>query len=97
MCTHHNHGDTPENQDGAHSHADQHVHSHSHSHSPAKPGRVQGDLAVCPVMTGNTVVKSEAESHGLFRDYNGTRYYLCCDTCLALFTADPEKYAAAAH
>lgn len=52
------------------------------------------DLAECPVMTGSTVVKADAEGAGLFRDYEGTRYYFCCAACGPLFDADPAKYAA---
>ncbi|GGD83990.1 YHS domain-containing protein [Microbacterium murale] len=54
------------------------------------------DLAECPVMTGSTVVKADAEAAGLFRDFEGTRYYFCCAACGPLFDADPAKYAAAA-
>ena len=54
------------------------------------------DLAVCPVMAGRTVVKSVAEAQGLFRDYEGSRYWLCCASCGPLFDADPGKYATAA-
>lgn len=55
-----------------------------------------GDLAECPVMVGSTVVKADAEAAGLFRDYDGARYYFCCAACGPLFDADPAKYAAAA-
>lgn len=54
------------------------------------------DLAECPVMTGSTVVTADAEAAGLFRDFEGTRYYFCCAACGPLFDADPAKYAAAA-
>jgi YHS domain-containing protein len=54
------------------------------------------DLATCPVMAGSTVVKSVAEAQGLFRDYNGVRYWFCCAGCGPLFDADPAKYATAA-
>ncbi|WP_311199886.1 hypothetical protein [Brachybacterium paraconglomeratum] len=52
-------------------------------------------MATCPVMEGRPVVKSTAEAAGLFRDYEGTRYWLCCAGCGPLFDADPQKYAAA--
>lgn len=52
-------------------------------------------LAECPVMRGSTVVKADAEAKGLFRDYEGERYWLCCTACEAPFDADPAKYAAA--
>ena len=49
----------------------------------------------CPVMVGNPVIKSEAEKAGLYRDYQGQRYWLCCGFCEPLFDADPERYATA--
>jgi YHS domain-containing protein len=51
------------------------------------------DLTTCPVMAGRTVVKSVAETKGLFRDYKGNRYWFCCASCGPAFDADPEKYA----
>ncbi|AVL96137.1 MULTISPECIES: YHS domain-containing protein [Microbacterium] len=53
-------------------------------------------LAECPVMVGSTVVKADAEAAGLYRDYEGTRYYFCCAACGPLFDADPAKYVTAA-
>jgi YHS domain-containing protein len=52
------------------------------------------DLAVCPVM-GSTIPKAVAETQGLFRDYNGTRYWFCCAGCGPAFGADPQEYATA--
>lgn len=52
--------------------------------------------AECPVMVGSTVVKADAEAAGLFRDYDGNRYYFCCAGCGPAFDADPAKYATAA-
>ncbi|TFD04526.1 MULTISPECIES: YHS domain-containing protein [unclassified Cryobacterium] len=52
-------------------------------------------LAECPVMTGSQVVKANAESTGLFRDYEGIRYWFCCAGCGPLFDATPAKYATA--
>ena len=60
------------------------------------PTAAAEDLAICPVMAGSTVVKSVAEAQGLFRDYNGARYWFCCAGCGPLFDADPAKYATAA-
>ncbi|MEX1079148.1 MAG: YHS domain-containing protein [Homoserinimonas sp.] len=54
------------------------------------------DLSVCLVMAGTPVVKSIAEAQGLYRDYEGQRYYFCCGACGPLFDADPAKYASAA-
>ncbi|MFC0680323.1 hypothetical protein ACFFGH_21010 [Lysobacter korlensis] len=65
-------------------------------HHAAPAEAATGDLAVCPVMAGSTVVKSVAEAQGLFRDFDGTRYWLCCAACGPLFDADPNTYANAA-
>lgn len=35
-------------------------------------------MTTCPVMVGNPVNKQDAEEKGLFRDYDGQRYWLCC-------------------
>lgn len=53
-------------------------------------------MAQCPVMVGSAVVIADAEAAGLFRDFEGTRYYFCCAGCGPAFDADPAKYAAAA-
>jgi YHS domain-containing protein len=67
---------------------------HGHGHDAAIQ-RDASELAECPVMPGSTVVKTEAEEDGLYRDYNGQRYYFCCDACGPLWDADPAKDAAA--
>lgn len=77
----------------AHDHAHGHSGGHGHGHESKAHDRDASELATCPVMPGNTVVKAEAEEDGLFRDYNGTRYYFCCDSCGPLWDADPAKYA----
>jgi YHS domain-containing protein len=51
----------------------------------------KGNL-MCPVM--GTMVESEAKAVG-FSDYNGKRYYFCCDGCKPSFDKDPAKYAVA--
>ncbi|HJB11201.1 MAG TPA: hypothetical protein H9786_11860 [Candidatus Brachybacterium merdavium] len=58
-------------------------------------GPAEEDMAICPVMEGRPVIKSVAEAAGLFRDYEGNRYWLCCAGCGPLFDADPQKYIAA--
>ncbi|MFD2795489.1 YHS domain-containing protein [Promicromonospora vindobonensis] len=58
-------------------------------------GPTADELAECPVMRGSTVIKTEAEAKGLFRDYEGQRYWFCCAGCEAPFDADPARYAAA--
>jgi YHS domain-containing protein len=54
------------------------------------------ETAECPVMRGSLVVKADAEAAGLFRDYEGERYWFCCAGCGPAFDADPAKYAIAA-
>jgi YHS domain-containing protein len=58
--------------------------------------RPADEYAECPVMVGSTVIKADAEAAGLFRDYDGTRYYFCCAGCGPAFDADPAKYVTAA-
>jgi len=52
------------------------------------------DMTTCPVMVGNPVSKTTAEAAGLYRDYEGERYYFCCGGCGPAFDSDPAKYAA---
>ena len=40
----------------------------------------------CPVMAGNPVDPS------LYVDYKGERVFLCCKTCVKLFTENPDEY-----
>lgn len=45
--------------------------------------------ALCPVMGG-----AIADTSGLkYEDYEGKRYYFCCDECPDQFRADPAKFA----
>ncbi len=53
----------------------------------------EGKLA-CPVM--GDVVASPDRSAGHV-DYEGKRYYFCCNSCDQLFNEDPEKYADGRH
>lgn len=90
MCELHNHDASPVQE---HSHSEEApAEGHSHTHGVAV---VDESSAECPVMVGSFTDKEEAEANGLVRDYNGTRYYLCCAACGPLFDADPEKYVAA--
>ncbi len=50
------------------------------------------DVTECPVMVGIQVIKSEAEKAGFYRDYQGQRYWMCCDSCGRCFDTDPELY-----
>ena len=52
------------------------------------------DMTTCPVMVGSPVSKKTAEAAGLFRDFEGQRYYFCCAGCGPAFDSDPAKYAA---
>ena len=96
MTEHHDHGehyhDHHAHDHGAHDHgaADQ---QHAHHHEPA-PGATE--LVHCPVMPDNLVNSDEAESKGLYRDYQGKRYWFCCAACGPLWDADPARYATAA-
>jgi YHS domain-containing protein len=49
----------------------------------------KGEL-VCPVM--KSVIASESSSVG-FQDFEGKRYYFCCDGCPQVFKKDPAKWA----
>ena len=53
------------------------------------------DTAECVVMQGSLVDRTEAEAAGLYRDYEGQRYWLCCSGCGPKFDADPARYASA--
>ncbi len=92
------------------SHHHDHDHDHGHDeaaasgtdscggHAPSTDALAQAsadDVTECPVMAGTTVIKSHAEEAGLYRDHEGQRYWLCCDSCGPLFDADPERYVAA--
>lgn len=57
-------------------------------------GSSSDDMTTCPVMVGSPVSKSAAEAVGLYRDYDGERYYFCCGGCGPAFDSDPAKYAA---
>ena len=71
---------------------DEHEHHHHHS-EPADPSTIDtATQAICSV-TGDVVEKQEAEAIGHTRDYNGKKYYFCCNTCVKLFDKNPEKYA----
>lgn len=54
------------------------------------------DVTECLVMPGTPVIKTQAEEAGLYRDYQGERYWFCCAACGPLFDADPDRYANAA-
>jgi YHS domain-containing protein len=57
-------------------------------------GGASDDMTTCPVMVGSPVSKQAAEAKGLYRDYEGERYYFCCAGCGPAFDSDPATYAA---
>ena len=68
-------------------------HEHHHHGEPADLSTIDiTTQAICSV-TGDIVEKQEAEQVGHVRDYNGKKYYFCCNTCVKLFDKNPEKYA----
>ncbi|WP_193554074.1 hypothetical protein [Rothia uropygialis] len=52
------------------------------------------DMTTCPVMVGSPVSETDAEAKGLFRDFEGQRYWFCCAGCGPTFDSDPATYAA---
>ncbi|PZP25686.1 MAG: hypothetical protein DI613_16175, partial [Kocuria rhizophila] len=54
------------------------------------------EMTECKVMASTPVVKAQADEAGLYRDYQGQRYWFCCAACGPLFDADPDRYANAA-
>lgn len=81
-----------------HDHATPGTSNACNGHGPSPEDLTQmapADLAECPVMPGTTVIKAQAEEVGLHRDYQGQPYWLCCQTCGALFDANPAEYAKA--
>lgn len=77
-----------------HEHSADHQHAADGHHHHAAEGAPEA-IAECPVMPGTTVNRAEAEELGLVREYEGTRYYLCCESCAALWDSEPARYAAA--
>lgn len=90
---HHDHGSHEHPDHGSHEHRHDHD-GHGHHHHEPPAGAT--NLVTCPVMAGNQVDPAWAEQRGLFRDYEGTRYWFCCAECGPLFDADPGRYAHAA-
>lgn len=64
-------------------------HGH-HGHACCGGSHAAAEIATDPVC-GMKVDPATATD---FFEYRGTSYYFCCDGCLALFRADPEKYLA---
>ncbi|MEW6517656.1 MAG: YHS domain-containing protein [candidate division FCPU426 bacterium] len=51
--------------------------------------QAKDDMVTCPVM-GTKLPKSKAVAT---REYNGKKYYLCCQSCVEAWDKDPAKYA----
>ena len=80
-----------------HDHHDHEHHHHHHGDAPAvDPATLDDTQAICPV-TGDVVVKAEAEALGHSRQHDGQTYYFCCATCVQLFDKNPEKYTHQTH
>lgn len=78
-------------------HDHDHDHHHHHGDAPAvDPATLDDTQAICPV-TGDVVVKAEAEALGHSRQHDGQTYYFCCATCVQLFDKNPEKYTHQIH
>ena len=97
---HHHHDDHTGHNHHGHEHGQDAGHDHGHQggscHNPAADTLPADQVAECPVMPGNLVVKADAEAAGLVRDYEGVRYYQCCAGCGPKFDASPATYAHAA-
>ena len=71
------------------------MHNHEHHHhdtTPADSSSIDENTQAICIVTGDVVNKQEAETAGHTRDYNGKKYYFCCNTCVQLFDKNPEKY-----
>jgi ferredoxin-NADP reductase/YHS domain-containing protein len=80
-----------------HDHHEHEHHHHHHGDAPAvDPATLDETQAICSV-TGDVVVKAEAEALGHSRQYSGQTYYFCCATCVQLFDKNPEKYTHQTH
>lgn len=53
---------------------------------------IKGESYFCPVSKEKTSAKEAAG----YADYNGTRYFVCCEGCIDTFRKDPSKYVGAA-
>lgn len=52
-----------------------------------------GDI-ICPISGEIVATKDKASSYtsSLYVDYEGKRYYFCCESCKPTFEKDSEKY-----
>jgi YHS domain-containing protein len=56
--------------------------------APAPPSKMK-----CPIMPSMEFKIADAEKNKNYFDYKGLRYYLCCQSCVATFKADPAKHS----
>lgn len=68
---------------------------HSACENTNEPTGERGEFAECTVMPGSKVLIARAEVAGLYRDHQGHRYWLCCNSCGEKFDANPSLYIAA--
>jgi Cu+-exporting ATPase len=68
------------------------AHHGHHGHAVGSEGPGTANKAKDPVC--GMMVDPASTAHVL--EHAGTKYYFCCDGCLAMFKADPEKYLAKA-
>jgi YHS domain-containing protein len=47
----------------------------------------------CAVMEDHSINPKQATEKKLFADYNGRRYFFCCEGCVPAFNKEPEKFA----
>ena len=96
MSHDHDHSGRDHTDDHAHEHAHGAQNHSAHEHHHHEPPAGATNLVTCPVMPGNRVDPAWSEQRGLFRDYEGARFWFCCPECGPLFDADPARYAHAA-
>ncbi|HVT11015.1 MAG TPA: YHS domain-containing protein [Fimbriimonadaceae bacterium] len=49
---------------------------------------VKSEAYFCPLMN----FALDSKDVGGFADYNGVRYYLCCESCMEKFKKNPKAY-----
>ncbi|WP_437607990.1 heavy metal translocating P-type ATPase [Sorangium sp. So ce834] len=72
------------------SHEHHHDHGHPHEHGHPAPDDLGRERKKDPVCGMPVDPKAAGESY----EHRGHRYFFCCDGCLEMFKADPDKYLA---
>jgi len=54
-------------------------------------GNAQAIDNVCPIMPAKEIDKQ------FYADYEGVRYYLCCQACVDMFKKNPQRWVARAE